>query len=57
MAFNSSLVLEGEGLGVVVATGDHSLIGRIAVMASSVQERPSTMQIEVRACRCVCVGG
>lgn len=48
IAFNGSLVLDGEGLGVVVATGDRTLLGHIAKLTSQTETRRSTMEIEVQ---------
>jgi magnesium-transporting ATPase (P-type) len=47
IAFNGSLVLDGSGIGVVLATGDRSLIGTIASLTTSTEVRRSTMEIEV----------
>ncbi len=47
IAFNGSLVLDGSGLGVVLATGDRSLIGTIASLTTNTEVRKSTMEIEV----------
>lgn len=47
IAFNGSLVLDGSGLGVVLATGDRSLIGTIASLTTNTETRKSTMEIEV----------
>lgn len=54
LAFNSSLILEGDGIGCVIATGDRTLIGRIASLTTTVTERPSTMKIEGAWCGCTC---
>jgi sodium/potassium-transporting ATPase subunit alpha len=48
IVFNSSLVMNGEGIGIVIRTGDHTLIGSIAALASSTENVETTMQIEVR---------
>jgi len=38
MAYSSTLVVYGQGMGVVVDTGDHTEIGRISAMLEQVQE-------------------
>ena len=38
MAYSGTLVVYGQGMGVVVATGDHTEIGRISSMLEQVQE-------------------
>jgi len=38
MAYSSTLVVYGQGMGVVVATGDRTEIGRISAMLEQVQE-------------------
>ena len=48
LVFNSSLVMNGEGRGVVVRTGDTTMIGSIAKLASQTATVETTMQIEVR---------
>ncbi len=47
LSFNTSQCLEGEGMGVVIATGDNSLIGRIAALASDTGVGKSPLQIEI----------
>ncbi len=47
VAFNGSLVLDGEALGVVVATGDRTFLGRIARLTTDIEVIKSTMEIEV----------
>ena len=48
IAFNGSLILDGSGIGVVLATGDKSLIGRIAALTTGTEVRQSSMEIEVQ---------
>jgi hypothetical protein len=45
VAFNSSLVMNGEGVGVVIATGDHTMIGTVARLASATTSKRTTMQV------------
>lgn len=47
VAFNSSLVMNGEGVGVVTATGDNTMIGTVARLASTTASKRTTMQIEI----------
>jgi len=47
LAFYSTLVLNGQGRGVVFKTGDHTLIGKIAHLASSTDQVMTTLQIEI----------
>ncbi len=51
MAFSGTLVTSGTGLGVVVATGRHTEIGRISNLLSDVQEltTPLVQQMDVFA--------
>ena len=44
MAFSSSIVANGRGLGVVVATGAQTEIGKIATMLSSVKDTQTPLQ-------------
>lgn len=39
--------MQGSGVGVVIRTGDHTLIGSIAGLASRTTQVQSTLQIEV----------
>ncbi len=48
LAFNTSQCLEGEGMGVVIAAGDNTLIGRIAALASDTGNLQSPLQIEIQ---------
>jgi magnesium-transporting ATPase (P-type) len=47
VCFNSSKCLEGESWGVVVATGDQSLIGQIASLAGGTKQAMTTLQKEI----------
>ena len=48
ITFNSSQCLEGEAIGVVYATGDRTLIGKIARLASQTTTVDTTLQKEVK---------
>jgi sodium/potassium-transporting ATPase subunit alpha len=48
IAFNSSLCFDGMAIGLVLRTGDHTMIGTIAKLASDTKLRESTLQKEVR---------
>jgi sodium/potassium-transporting ATPase subunit alpha len=47
LVFNSSLVLNGDGYGVVIRTGDKTFIGSIAGLASATTGARSNMENEV----------
>ncbi|KNE56654.1 Na,H/K antiporter P-type ATPase, alpha subunit [Allomyces macrogynus ATCC 38327] len=47
LAFNSSLVVAGEGFGIVIRTGDDTVIGQIAGMTNSEKKRPSPLNTEI----------
>mmetsp|Transcript_13029 Transcript_13029/g.21358 ORF Transcript_13029/g.21358 Transcript_13029/m.21358 type:complete len:1194 (+) Transcript_13029:80-3661(+) len=47
LAFYSTLVLNGQGRGVVFRTGDNTLIGKIAHLASSTAQVMTTLQREI----------
>ncbi|KAI9303354.1 hypothetical protein BJ944DRAFT_241529 [Cunninghamella echinulata] len=47
LAFSSTLVLNGEAYGIVIRTGDHSLIGSIAGLASGEKKESSPLSIEI----------
>ncbi|GAB9476274.1 putative hydrolase [Globisporangium polare] len=49
VAFNGSLCYDGSALGVVLSIGDKTVIGRIAKLASSTEERETNMQREVKS--------
>jgi magnesium-transporting ATPase (P-type) len=50
IAFSATSVSSGQGLGVVVATGDTAEIGRISAMVSQVAQTKTNLliQMEVR---------
>lgn len=47
IAFNGSLCLDGEGLGIVIRTADNTMIGQIAQITGCRRERKTTLQIEI----------
>jgi magnesium-transporting ATPase (P-type) len=47
IVFAGSSVLEGEGLGVVFATADRSMVGQIIRLTSSVEQKVSSLQAEI----------
>eukprot|EP01094_Clydonella_sp_ATCC50884_P000582 TRINITY_DN10456_c0_g1_i1.p1 TRINITY_DN10456_c0_g1~~TRINITY_DN10456_c0_g1_i1.p1 ORF type:complete len:981 (+),score=263.73 TRINITY_DN10456_c0_g1_i1:153-3095(+) len=48
LAFNGSLCLDGSALGLVVSTGDDTMVGSIASLAGSTTLRETTMEKEVK---------
>ena len=49
LAFNGTLAVNGEAYGIVVKTGDHTVLGQIANMASSEVKRDSPMTQEIES--------
>ncbi len=47
LVFNGTLCVNGEGYGIVVRTGDHTVIGQIAFLTSSEDRRESPMNVEI----------
>lgn len=47
LAFNSAMVVEGKGMGIVVRTGDHTMIGSIASLVGQTKAGKSTLEAEV----------
>jgi sodium/potassium-transporting ATPase subunit alpha len=47
LVFNGTLAVNGEGYGLVVRTGDNTVIGQIAFLTSSEEKRHSPMSIEI----------
>jgi magnesium-transporting ATPase (P-type) len=47
LAFNSAMIVEGRGLGLVVRTGDHTMIGQIAALVGQTESQKSTLEVEV----------
>jgi magnesium-transporting ATPase (P-type) len=45
LAFNSAMVVEGKGMGVVVRTGDHTMIGSIASLVGQTKAGKSTLEV------------
>eukprot|EP00743_Colponemidia_sp_Colp-15_P002547 GILK01002761.1.p1 GENE.GILK01002761.1~~GILK01002761.1.p1 ORF type:complete len:1120 (-),score=227.27 GILK01002761.1:234-3500(-) len=48
IAWYSTLVLGGDGVGLVVRVGDSTLIGEIAALTADTNTKLSTLQIEIR---------
>lgn len=47
LAFNSSPVMTGEGYGIVIRTGDQTMIGQIASMTQKEEKRASPLSSEI----------
>ncbi|KAI0737979.1 aminophospholipid-transporting P-type ATPase [Daedaleopsis nitida] len=47
LLFNSTLVVNGEGWGVVVRTGDHTMIGQIAALTGTETGKKSPLAVEI----------
>lgn len=47
LIFSGTLAVEGTGLGVVIRTGDRSMVGSIAALASETSQEKSTLEIEI----------
>lgn len=47
LVFNSTLVVNGEAWGVVVRTGDHTLIGQIAALTGGESGNQSPLSVEI----------
>ncbi|RDX52903.1 aminophospholipid-transporting P-type ATPase [Lentinus brumalis] len=47
LLFNSTLIVNGEGWGVVVRTGDHTLIGQIAALTGNETGKQSPLGAEI----------
>eukprot|EP00042_Codosiga_hollandica_P057859 m.863267 g.863267 ORF g.863267 m.863267 type:complete len:1278 (+) comp59699_c0_seq1:464-4297(+) len=48
LAFKAANCVEGEAIGLVVRTGDHTFIGQIAHLSTSAEQKESTLQVEIR---------
>lgn len=46
MAFSGTTIVSGEGYGIVVRTGDHSVLGKIANLTMTSKKRVSQLNIE-----------
>lgn len=46
MAFSGSKIVSGEGFGLIVRTGDHSLLGKIANLTLTSEKRASQLHLE-----------
>ncbi|KAI8850029.1 hypothetical protein BC829DRAFT_390250 [Chytridium lagenaria] len=47
LAFNGTLCVNGDGYGIVIRTGDHTVIGQIASLTTNEQRRESPMSVEI----------
>ncbi|KAM5542747.1 hypothetical protein V8D89_003708 [Ganoderma adspersum] len=47
LLFNSTLIVNGEGWGVVVRTGDHTMIGQIAALTGNETGKKSPLAVEI----------
>jgi sodium/potassium-transporting ATPase subunit alpha len=47
LVWSGSLAVDGQGLGLVVATGDDTLIGRVATLAGVTKHSKSHLQMEI----------
>lgn len=47
LAFNSSMVLEGEAYCLVIRTGSKTVIGKIATFTSSSKRKQTTLEKEI----------
>lgn len=47
LAFNGSLIVNGEGYGLVVRTGDQTVLGQIAGLTAGEKKRPSPLAEEI----------
>jgi len=48
LAFNGSLCLDGTVVGLVVATGDRTMVGSIASLSTNTETRETTMEREIK---------
>ena len=47
LAFSSTFCVDGNGIGLVIATGDNTMMGRIACLVTNIQTPPSPIAIEI----------
>ncbi|KXN70598.1 hypothetical protein CONCODRAFT_170603 [Conidiobolus coronatus NRRL 28638] len=47
MVFNGTLTVSGEGYGIVVRTGDNTVLGQIAGMTAGEKKNPSPLSVEI----------
>jgi magnesium-transporting ATPase (P-type) len=47
MAFSATLVQQGQGVGLVVGTGDNTAIGAINTLVQNEAEKPSSLQVQL----------
>jgi sodium/potassium-transporting ATPase subunit alpha len=48
IAYMTTLITNGQGKGIVIETGDKTLMGSIAGLTSKAEEKESTLQVELR---------
>lgn len=48
MAFAYTYVIEGTCVGIAVATGDNTVMGKIAELTASLETEPSTLSLEIK---------
>ncbi|KXN70492.1 hypothetical protein CONCODRAFT_70599 [Conidiobolus coronatus NRRL 28638] len=49
IAFNGTLAVAGEGYGIVIRTGDETVLGQIAGMTQGEKKNPSPLSVEIDA--------
>ncbi|KAJ3072254.1 hypothetical protein HDU98_003950 [Podochytrium sp. JEL0797] len=49
LVFNSTLAVVGNGFGIVIRTGDNTVIGQIASLTSNEERRESPLSVEIEA--------
>ncbi|RKP07220.1 hypothetical protein THASP1DRAFT_17398 [Thamnocephalis sphaerospora] len=47
ICFNGTLAVAGEGYGIVIRTGDHTVLGQIAGMTAGEKANPSPLSVEI----------
>ena len=48
MAFMSANIVAGEGLGIVIGTGDSTVIGKLSKLSTSQANQDTLLQKEIR---------
>ena len=57
IAYMTTLVTQGQGKGLVVATGDNTMMGKIAGLTSQTGSKKTSLQIEIhRFINIICTG-
>ena len=57
MAYMTTLITQGQGKGLVVATGDRTMMGKIAGLTGQTVEKKTNLQIEIqRFINIICIG-